>query len=59
MEDYELILLIITLAVAITALVVFIDLCQEVRCLRFAMKFMEEDIEKLKVNLELLEMNND
>ena len=59
MEDYELIILIITLAVAITALVVFIDLCQEVRRLRFAMKFMGEDIEKLKVNLELLKMNND
>lgn len=62
MKGYEILILIfniITFAVAVGALGLFMDLRLEVRGLRFAMEFMEEDIEKLKANLELLKMNND
>lgn len=62
MKGYEILILIfniITFAVAVGALGLFMDLRLEVRGLRFAMEFMEDENEKLKADIDFLKKNND
>ena len=62
MKGYEILILIfniITFAVAVGALVFFMDLRLEVRGLRLEVEIMEDEKEKLKAEIEFLKKNND